>query len=89
MLKSSLIAGMLIAASLSPASALTSGPQAAKAITEAVDGATPVVWRCGPFRCVWRPGWRGVVPRWAVWGPPRLPGCFYEKRRRVWVEICP
>ena len=89
MLKSSLIAGMLIAASLSPASAVVSGPQSSKAITEAADGATPVVWRCGPFRCVWRPGWRGVVPRWAVWGPPRLPGCFYEKRRRGWIEICP
>jgi hypothetical protein len=45
MLKSSLISGMLIAASLSPANAVTSGLQAAKAISEAVDGATPVVWR--------------------------------------------
>jgi hypothetical protein len=32
-------------------------------------------------------GWRGPVPR-AVWGPPRFPGCYYEKRRHAWVEAC-
>ena len=43
---------------------------------------------CGPDRCVWRSGWRSHVPAWAVWGPPRLPGCYYERQRHGWVEVC-
>ena len=89
MLKNSVMAGILMAALSSPANAAVSGPQGARLMTETSDSAVPIAWVCGPRRCVWRPGWRGFVPRWVVWGPPRLPGCFYERRRRVWIEICP
>jgi hypothetical protein len=88
MLKSSLAVGLLTAALLSPANAAVSGPGTAAATAGILDMATPAAWVCGPRRCVWRPRWRGFVPRFAIWGPPRLPGCFYEKRRRVWVEVC-
>lgn len=91
MLKSPVIAGILVAALLGPANAAVSGPQGAGTITETEtsESATKVAWVCGPRRCVWRPRWRGFVPRWAIWGPPRVVGCFYERRRRGWVEICP
>jgi hypothetical protein len=87
MVKSSIAAGLLMAALLSPANAAVSGPVTAGVIGTR-DMAIPAAWVCGPRRCVWRPGWRGFVPRFAIWGPPRLPGCFYEKRRRGWVEVC-
>ena len=88
MLKSSIVAVVLATAVLSPADAAVSGPGAAAALVGTSDSTTTVAWFCGPRRCVWRPGWRGVVPRWAIWGPPRLPGCFYERRRIGWVEVC-
>jgi hypothetical protein len=90
MVRSSILAGLVAVAVLSPAHAAVSGPGSAAAIAGASDPVTTTVaWVCGPFRCVWRPGWRGVVPRFAIWGPPRIPGCFYERRRGHWVEICP
>jgi hypothetical protein len=89
MLKSLAIAGIFVVALSAAASAAVSGPQGVGTMTETSDGGSPVAWMCGPRRCVWRPGWRGVVPRWAVWGPPRIVGCFYERRRRLWIEVCP
>jgi hypothetical protein len=89
MFKASMMAGLLIAALSSSADAAVMGPRGARSMTEALEGATSIAWVCGPRRCVWRPGWRGVVPRWATWGPPRLRGCFYERRPRGWVEVCP
>src|ERR1700710_442540 len=90
MLKSSIVVGILTVALLSPGNAAVSGPRAATAITGIFESATPITWVCGPRRCVWRPRWHGFVPRWAVvWGPPRLPGCFYERRPIGWVEVCP
>jgi hypothetical protein len=91
MLKSSVVIGSIVVGMMmllvSSSHAVVSGPQAATATTTAP--ATSIAWVCGPRRCVWRPGWHGFVPRWAVWGPPRLPGCFYEKRPIGWVEVCP
>jgi hypothetical protein len=89
MLKIAATAGILITVLLSPAGAAMSGPQGRETMTEAVDGASPVAWVCGPRRCSWRPGWRGFVPAFAVWGPPRVVGCVYELRRRGWIEVCP
>jgi hypothetical protein len=86
MFKTSAFVAILVAAAFSsPVYAVVADPSLTIGERES---ATQVRWVCGPIRCVWRPG-RGFVPRFAIWGPPRLPGCFYEKRRRVWVEICP
>jgi hypothetical protein len=90
MLKNSVFISLLTAALLSPANAVVSGPQGSSSMIGVFEGATQIAWVCGPLRCVWKPGWRlGLAPRFVVWGPPRLPGCFYEKRGRVWIEICP
>jgi hypothetical protein len=84
MLKNSMIVGVLMLALSSSADAALLG-----ASTLMPESATKVAWVCGPFRCVWRPGWHGVVPAFAVWGPPRLLGCFYERRHHHWDEVCP
>jgi hypothetical protein len=90
MFKNFAFVALLTAALLSPADAVVSGPQGSSSMIGVFDGATEVAWVCGPRRCVWRPGWRvGLAPRLVIWGPPRLPGCFYEKRGRVWIEVCP
>jgi hypothetical protein len=72
---------------MSQANAVVLGPGAAAAV-DIPTMTTSVAWVCGPYRCHWRPGRRGPVPAWAVWGPPRFPGCYYEKRRHAWVEVC-
>jgi len=69
-------------------SAGASGPGVGAAIAGIPETTTPVRWVCGPYRCRWRAGWRGPVRPWAVWGPPRFPGCYYEKRRGAWIEVC-
>ena len=47
-------------------------------------------WVCGPTRCEWRAWSPGPQHRWASgWGPPRNPGCHWEKRRGRWRQICP
>jgi hypothetical protein len=89
MLKNSIMIGALILALSGPATAALLGPQGAKPMTVISENATRVAWVCGPLRCVWRPGWHGVVPAFAIWGPPRLPGCVYERHHHHWVEICP
>jgi hypothetical protein len=88
MIKHLVAMGLLMAALLRPAGAVVSNPGSVPSIPEAAGIAAPVAWVCGPHRCVWRPGWRGRVPAWAMWGPPRLPSCYYERRRRGWVEVC-
>jgi hypothetical protein len=88
MLKISIAAGLLATSFAYPAGAVVLGPETASALAGNATSAIQVAWVCGPRRCVWRPGWRGPVPRFAIWGPPRLPGCVYELRRRAWVEIC-
>jgi curli biogenesis system outer membrane secretion channel CsgG len=73
----------------SRANAVVLGPAAAAAAAVDLPSVTTsVAWVCGRYRCHWEPRWRGPVPGWAVWGPPRLPGCYYEKRRHAWVEVC-
>jgi hypothetical protein len=89
MWKTLTLAGIALTISLSNGSAAVVSPQAAAVMADIPKMAESVAWVCGPHRCAWRPGWRGFVPRWAIWGPPRLPGCFYERRRFRWVEICP
>ncbi|WP_051661060.1 hypothetical protein [Bosea sp. 117] len=51
-----------------------------------------VRWICGPYRCAWRPNYRGVyvVPGYArYWGPPRRPGCYWTRGPAGrWVQVC-
>jgi hypothetical protein len=94
MLKSAIAVGLLagalsIGALSAPASAMVSTPGAAPATAGFGDLTTDVRWKCGPRRCYWTPGWRGRAHPWASgWGEPRRSGCFYEKRRGRWVEVC-
>ena len=55
MLKNSMIVGVLMLALSSSADAALLG-----ASTLMPESATKVAWVCGPFRCVWRPGWHGL-----------------------------
>jgi hypothetical protein len=92
-LKRSIVAGLLTTAALAgismdQANAVVAGPGVGAAIAGIPETTTPVRWVCGPYRCRWRAGWRGPVRPWAVWGPPRFPGCYYEKRRGAWIEVC-
>jgi hypothetical protein len=89
MWKTLTLAGIVLTISLGNGSAAVVAPQAAAVVADVPEAAISVAWVCGPRRCVWRPGWHGVVPRFAVWGPPRVLGCFYERRRVGWVEVCP
>ena len=93
MLKRSISVALLTTAVLagipmSKANAVVSGPETGAVAVDFPTLATAVAWVCGPYRCHWRPRWHGPVPAWAVWGPPRFPGCYYEKRRHAWVEVC-
>ncbi len=83
-----LMTAVLAGAPMSQANAVVLGPGATATAADIPRMTTSVAWVCGPYRCHWRPGWRGRVPPWAVWGPPRFPGCYYEKRRHAWVEVC-
>jgi hypothetical protein len=50
-----------------------------------------VRWVCGDTRCYWQP-WNVFHPghSWARnWQPPRNPGCYWEKQRGRWTEVCP
>jgi hypothetical protein len=88
MIKHLITIGLVMAALLAAAGAVVTNTGSVPAMGEAAGIATPIAWVCGPHRCVWRPGWRGHVPAWAVWGPPRLPGCYYQRRRHGWIEVC-
>jgi hypothetical protein len=69
------------------AQAFVSSPNAAN-IAGGVLGPTEVRWVCGPNRCAWREG-AGPIHPWAVgWGAPRLPGCYWAKKRNRWIEVC-
>lgn len=79
------------------AGSATAGPVAP--VTAAAGIATPapveaVRWVCGPYRCVWRPGYRVVPPPYAAgWGAPRYPWCTWTKVRGPyggwrWVHVC-
>jgi hypothetical protein len=49
-----------------------------------------VHWVCGPRRCVWKPDYRGEIAVFARgWPAPKRPNCFWEKRPRGWVHVCP
>jgi len=84
MLKNSIIVGVPMLALSSSADAALMG-----ASTLMPESATKVAWVCGAFRCVWRPGWHGVVAGIRCLGPPRLLGASYERRHHHWVEVCP
>jgi hypothetical protein len=93
MIRRSIVAVLLTTAALagipmSQGSAMVLAPGVPAAIVGMPKTTTSVAWVCGPHRCHWRPGWHGPVPAWAVWGPPRFPSCYYEKRRHAWVEVC-
>ena len=47
-------------------------------------------WVCGASRCDWHAWVPGEQHRWSSnWGPPRNPGCYWEKRRGRWRQVCP
>jgi hypothetical protein len=85
-----LLAGALcIGAQLTPAAAAVSTPGVAPATAGFGDLTTEARWVCVGNRCEWRPGHRGRPHRWARgWAEPRRPGCFYERRRGRWAEVC-
>jgi hypothetical protein len=71
------------------AHAAFNGSAIAAAAAEQAAVVDPVRWVCIGNRCDWRPGHPGRPHPWALtWAPPRLVGCYYERVRRVWVEVC-
>jgi hypothetical protein len=82
--------GLLAVANDEQAQAAASTP-AVVATAPASNPISKVLWVCGPFMCVWRPGLLGHPPRFALaWGPPRVPGCIWKRvDHRPWIEVCP
>jgi hypothetical protein len=79
LLSTALAAGLTLASSLQPAEA---APLAPPPVPGATHGALvqDAAWSCGPRRCVWVPGFRGVVPDYALgWGAPRYPNCYWKR----------
>jgi hypothetical protein len=84
--------GAIALGSIGLANAAVVGPGSASGLRSQDQTITTVRWVCGPRRCMWEPNYRGtvVVPRFARrWGPPVRPTCFYERRRRHWILVCP
>jgi len=83
----------LLAAPAAEASPVSPGIAAAGVAAPAA--AQNVAWVCDPWRCVWRPGARVVVPPYARgWGPPRGRNCYWSRVRAPrggwhWVQVCP
>src|SRR3954470_353684 len=67
------------------AQAAFNGAALASAAAEQATQIESVRWACGEYKCFWKPGHRGPHHAWAVWGAPRLPGCYYEKIRGAWL----
>ncbi len=81
-------AALLVGSQTIPASAGV--PVTADPVAKGANAVETINWLCGPFRCIWTPGYAGwIPPRAAVWGPPRLPECFWRRTWRGWVHICP
>ena len=84
-----LATAMVGGAAVDRANAVVGAPVAQAATGDAM--IQTVRWVCSATRCVWEP-WPHFTPRhsWAMnWQPPKSPGCFYEKRRGRWREVCP
>ena len=72
------------------AHAVVASPAAALAEIAGDETTQNVAWVCGPSRCEWHPFLPGIHHTWARnWNTPRTPGCYWEKRRGRWREICP
>jgi hypothetical protein len=67
--------------------AIVAAPQSVRLAAETL-APIDVRWVCTASRCTWRPGYVGPMHPWAVWGPPRRPGCYYVKRNGRWFEVC-
>ena len=87
----SLLATVVVsAATVNRADASMAGP--AKGLTTVAPDSliTEARWVCNGYRCEWHAWYPGEEPRHArAWGVPRTPGCYRERRRGHWREVCP
>jgi hypothetical protein len=84
-----LATAMIGGGAVNRAEALVAAP-ATVSITTTGDAIQNVAWVCGPTRCDWQPWLPLHQHSWArSWSAPRSPGCFWEKRRGRWREVCP
>ena len=72
------------------ANAVVASPAAAPVEDTGDETVLNAAWVCGPSRCDWHP-WLPLVRHDIArnWNVPRTPGCFREKRRGRWREVCP
>jgi hypothetical protein len=86
------LAAVAIGGAVNRADAMGAGPVTAlpEYTTDAL--IQDVRWVCGPYRCEWQPLaiFAPEPPRHTrAWRQPRTPGCYYERRRGRWREVCP
>jgi hypothetical protein len=79
LLSPAVAAGMMLATPLQSAGAAPLTPPPAPGATH-IALVQDAAWSCGPRRCTWLPGYRGVVPNYALgWGAPRYPNCYWKR----------
>jgi len=82
---------LLSGATVNRAHAVVSGPATVSDEFTGDQNVLQARWVCSETRCDWQP-WNVFAPAhpWAShWRAPPSPGCYYEKRRRGWRQICP
>lgn len=88
-----LLATVVVAgAAVNRAEAVVAGPATIDSAIMTDDTILNARWVCGPSRCEWHAWgtWGGPQHSWArSWGAPRTFGCYWEKRRGRWREVCP
>jgi hypothetical protein len=81
---------MVGGAAVNRAQAVVAGPATASAEVNGEETILNIAWICGPSRCDWHPFVPVVHHEFARnWAVPRTPGCYREKRRGHWREVCP
>ncbi len=81
---------MVSAATVNRADASVAGPAKGLATFAPDELITQARWVCNAYRCEWHAFLPGEVHPWSSrWGAPRTPGCFWEKRRGRWRQVCP
>lgn len=74
-----LAAGLVFAGQMQPAVAAPSAPALSHGLAQS-SVIQEAGWACGPRRCAWVPGYRGIVPNYALrWGPPHSPYCYWKR----------
>lgn len=82
---------MIGGAAVNRAQAMVAGPATVAPESRGDENVIQVKWVCGDSRCDWQP-WNVFHPGHDFarsWPQPRAVGCYREKHRGRWREVCP